>query len=631
MKHFRNILVSVFAVFISLVVFNINIPAAETEANLFNNPKKQDIAVSIEYEKDDITFKLISPSGNEITADTDTDTVTVFKGAKTTIIFLGDAESGQWKIKYDKGSNEKITINASIQDSSFWIDSFVTGPITDTTLPVTFKVTDNSPVNYEYSLILTTSKNSTAGKNLAAGSSTSGNEVHLDLSLTDVSSYDSYYLMLYVKTTGNTEYIDFSYSDAIKYTNPQAVDEISGLDITINHESMSVTADWANYSYYGLYSTFIEYYINDTLTDSSEYLNSDGTYAMFTYDENATKLTIKISVKNNNGLSSSLKTFDIDLNSSDNLKLTLPESGIVGSDIWSFDYENGNNTTVKFIVNGNSTDYILDGKGSKYITLPEERNTISINYTDSEGYRHVYNKVANVENTAPTLILSHNIDGVKTKNNSIIISGTTTGEKLVIGDKDISLNNGLFAYEYKLDNGENIINIIATTGANSISLTAVVTRESKGLLSGNGFLSSPIFPAVMGLLISALGIIITLLLTRKKKEKLPKKAVTEKQVVKPTKPKRKFPFLLVSDILLWIASIVLWIIFIVRKVFEGGSGYIALAYESLKKANAYLTLTTVFLILAIIITSLAFVLTILIIILKIVKHSKNRTINNIPQ
>jgi len=72
----------------------------------------------------------------------------------------------------------------------------------------------------------------------------------------------------------------------------------------------------------------------------------------------------------------------------------------------------------------------------------------------------------------------------------------------------------------------------------------------------------------------------------------------------------------------WAASIGLWVWFIIRKVFENSVGYIRLAYESLSRADAYLTHTVIILVFAIILTVLAIGFTLVFVLVRIRKKKK---------
>lgn len=143
--------------------------AEESTAELFNYDKEQDVAVIIEYEHNDISFTITSPSGEKIDKNTDTDNITVFAGSSSTTIFIGGAQAGQWSITYDKGSNDHLTVRSVVQNSDFWITAFKADALSGETLPVAFSVSGAENTGYKYSIMATTSKDTLNGKELAFG------------------------------------------------------------------------------------------------------------------------------------------------------------------------------------------------------------------------------------------------------------------------------------------------------------------------------------------------------------------------------------------------------------------------------------------------------------------------------
>ena len=124
----KKLLTLIFAI-IAMFAFSLSAMAEETQADLYNNEKIQDIVISITYEHNDLTFCVISPSGQVYTKDTVADNVSVSAGEKATIIAIKQAEAGQWKIKYDKGSNESFKVSVGTLDSQFMIQNFTKGQI----------------------------------------------------------------------------------------------------------------------------------------------------------------------------------------------------------------------------------------------------------------------------------------------------------------------------------------------------------------------------------------------------------------------------------------------------------------------------------------------------------------------
>ena len=120
-KHLSATLALIVAVILLLPDMIFTAFADESTSDLFNYDEVHDVAVLIEYEHNDISFTITSPSGQKIDKNTDTDNITVFAGSTSTTVFIGGAEAGQWTITYDKGSNDHLTVRNVIQNTDFWI------------------------------------------------------------------------------------------------------------------------------------------------------------------------------------------------------------------------------------------------------------------------------------------------------------------------------------------------------------------------------------------------------------------------------------------------------------------------------------------------------------------------------
>lgn len=648
-KHLSATLALIVAVILLLPDMIFTAFADESTSDLFNYDEVHDVAVLIEYEHNDISFTITSPSGQKIDKNTDTDNITVFAGSTSTTVFIGGAEAGQWTITYDKGSNDHLTVRNVIQNTDFWITAFNTGTLADEKLPVSFNVSGAENTGYKFSVMAVTSKDTLNGKELANGSGNTGEDVTVDVSLADLSTYSEYYLLLYVSYNDNgSEIFDYAYSDSFSYTNSKSPEPLDAVDITVAHDSKSITLDWDKHINYNIKSVYVEYYLDDKLISAGEYPVSDGKSGFFTYEDESQSPKFKISVRNNSGLVSDLSEFRVNITSDDSLKLTLPESGLNDSDIWTFEYSGADNTDVTFTVNNNSETRTLDGDGSSFITLPDSRNTIMVSFADKDGYIHTYNRMANITAISPSLSLSHDIDGITTSNDYIIITGSTNCSEVTVNGNKADIENGIFTYTLELDDGDNNVLIEASTGELGTSLTATVTKESNGILAADNIFLK-LLPLFVGLVISVVGIILVVIFTKKRNRKKTgrlennnvnntygsentkaykksskktggkaDKVSFAAQNVKPKKP--GFIWLYIS-IVSWISAIGLWVWFILRKVFENSISYIELAYESLSKADAYITHTVIVMISAIAFTVAAAIFTTVFVLVR--RHKKN--------
>lgn len=572
------------------------------ESTLFMVTQPQDIVVTITYEVDDISFTLISPSGQMITKETDEENITVFPGTTATLIFLGQAEMGEWKIQYDKGSNESIHISADIQDTSFFISEYQPGKLIEEKIPVSFTVSADQDIYYYYKLVLTTDTESLNGKELVNGGARTGENVTKEIELKDVNTYEEYYLMLYVYYDLNgAEIFDYSYSEPFAYTNKQMPEAMENIDILVLQDSKIIEADWRNYRISGADSYYVSAYVGEECILSQEYPVDNGYVARIPFEE-GDKVRLEINYKNRNGVISQNLIKEIDTSA---VILTLPESGKVSSDIWSFAYKGAKNTEVTFSVNGAKSVVVLDGEGSKYITLPELRNDIVVTYQDAEGYVYKYQRTANISNVLPTIELLRQIDGVTTEQAMIMVSGTTNAEMLTLNGQEIEVKEGNFSYQFGLSDGSNDIVLEATIGDNVTRLNATVIKEIPKTVAVWIYLCA-------GLAVSVVGILLVAILTGLRSRR---------------KAKGKKGQSLLAIIMSWLFAVLVWLAWFFLNRFENSAAYLELAYESLEKADKLLLLTKISMWVAMALSGVAVLRTVIFIMAKKLRKKKEESVN----
>ena len=579
MKKLRKNLLTFILCFCCMLSVSQTAHAEVKEEVLFTLREPQDIVVTIAYGVNDVSFALVSPSGFEVTKETDTETITVFTGSTSTIVFMGQAEAGEWKIRYDKGSNESISVSADVQDTSFFITDFRMGTVSEGKVPVTFTVSANSSLSYNYRIMLTTDKETLNGREVASGRGRVDEIVEKEIVLDHVNSYDNYYLMLYVYYDLNgAEIFDYSYSESFALTNPNVPDAMENLDVTVNYDSGVMDIDWKNYLPGGASGVYLEGYIGEECVLSEEYPKENGYSAALSFRPGDV-LRLEISYKNREGVISQLLSKEVDTAQ----RLILPESGKVGSDIWTFSYDGMRNTEVTFEVNGKEKSLVLDGLGSKYLTLPESRNKMVISYMDEAGILHRYQRDANISKVQPTIALLRQVDGVTTAEDVIMITGTTNGESLTVNGQVVEIKDGEFAYPYALTGGENHIELEAVIGDISTTLNAVVVQEKKADIPWQYLCG--------GLAVSMGGILLLMLAGRKPKKdsamaasQIGLQTAQQAEDVNAKKKKLKVPGIRANWI--WVAICgVLWLGLV---IYTSSVAYLELAYKSALTAKILL-------------------------------------------
>ena len=551
------------------------VSAEEKESDLVSVDTPKNMTVKLTYDENDVTWALVAPGGAVINKDTDTDNVTVYAGDKATYIFVGNAEAGQWKIRYDKGKNEKIGVSVNFNASDIVIDSYALGEINEKEAKATFKVSGRENAEYNYQLILTTQKNSFDGKLLTAGQGKFGENVEAIADLTKVSSFEEYYITLYVSISdGGEEVFDMRSSDKFAFVNPNEKTITKSPLFTVDYDSSCIRMDWKE-ALYGYSTVYVQTSLDDQELEGERVdVSEGGTRIVFA--EDTKKVKVRLTAFDNDGLATVPSDYDIELSGDSAFALILPEDGLISSRIYNFSYKNAKETKVTFNVGKDKLEETLDGSGDSFIELASDNNTIDISYV-IDDVTYTYHRTANVANNPVEIRLHKAIDGVTTDKDSIIIAGRTNAEALTIDGKDVEVTDGEFAVNHKLKAGENIIELIGSTGDEKTVMKLMVTCGSKTAAGAKKNIRwDYIIPLIIGLIVSVVGILLMVM-----KKRLP---------------------LLVWTILAGVASIALWVWFIIRSIYSHSVDFIDYALDSMKAADAYLKLNTMLMWAAIVMT-----------------------------
>ena len=75
--------------------------------NIFNIESQGDMAVTLYYDVEEPTITFITPGGTKISADS----LPTDRGNNAVCYHIADAAPGQWKMAYDKKSNNSLDVN----------------------------------------------------------------------------------------------------------------------------------------------------------------------------------------------------------------------------------------------------------------------------------------------------------------------------------------------------------------------------------------------------------------------------------------------------------------------------------------------------------------------------------------
>lgn len=577
--------------------------AAVTEVNLFNNPKVQNITITVSFEVNDIKVSFISPSGKVYDIANPSKDMDVMSSDTVIFVAIRDAAAGQWRIKYDKGSNEKINVKAAPMENPIWITEVKLSPVDGYTLPVEFFVSqENSSIRYEYTVNLATDRDFGATKELIKGTAKVNETVKVELNLSDVNSHDEYYIQVYARyTVGDSEYFDVAYSNSFSYQNLESVEGISDYDVTVNESLRNVTVKFDGHVSYRVSEVYAKVYEDSNEILSSGYDKNEDLF-IFKYSETSKQLKISLYAVYSNGRMSEPndKVINIERGSGE-FTVDIGESGLTNTSTLVLKYKNADNQKITTKLNDGKTETIvLIGDGKKVINLPKTENEFFVAYTDASGIVYEKNVYVNVDTIAPDLEIFEPIDGITTSAQTLIITGKTTGAESVSvnGNAVELLNGGTFKITYSLIEGKNLIAIKSTdTAGNSVLYQAEVIYLSAGsdmIVDADGNIKEVstvtdyIFIIIAGV-VSVAGIVGFIAFNCHKKKLANLKA--EGKDVRSS----KFKIVKISGIVLTALSyatmITSIVFYIIRYNFINGEDFIRLAGESIIKADEYVAAT----------------------------------------
>lgn len=590
--------------------------AESSEADLYYNDTTQSILISVLYENDDVDISFIDPEGNTVSLDSDS--VVYSSGETSMFVIIRNAAEGQWKIRYDKGSNEYIEYYVQAYEDPMWITSLELGDITADSLNVKFTAAQEAERQIKYRIYLGTDAEMTTRREIGSGYAKTNTETDVSVSLKDVNTYDSYYLSVYVSyTEDGVEYFDEAVTGPFAYTNSETVDGVEDYYVEIDKNLNTILVSLKGYLPYSATGAYITV-TADGSEIISEYVSGDLLRVQAELPENAVTIECIVTVRNRSGLVSSETIKKFELFGADVFTLDLPESGIQNHYKYEFSYANAAEQSVYFTVNnGETEELVLDGDGRQYTTFSEVQNSIHIEYSNEEGVLFVYNESVAVDAVPPALALYEDLDGITVSDESVIIAGKAEpGCLLTINDTEVELSErGVFDYEYTLSDGVNTITVNAVDDAGNITSYAIKVNKSTaaqavGNITDNETVNKILgyAPLAIALFASLFGITVLVIAASGKKKKLKAYLTVKREAVA----------LLIFSIIGGGCS---FAVYLLRRDYEKSPDYIELSADFPKKAYEYLQNTRLILIAGLVFAALAVFSVIVMLITSLIKKS----------
>lgn len=600
MKMKRKFMLSAILIVLAAVLLAGTAGAESSEADLYYNDTTQSIMISVFYENDDVEISFIDPDGNTVSLDSES--VVCSSDETSMFVIIRDAAEGQWKIRYDKGSNEYIEYSVQAYESPMWITSLELGEITADSLSVKFTASQEADRQINYKIYLGTDAEMSSRREIESGYAKTNEETEATVSLKDVNTYEAYYLSVYISyKEDGIEYFDEAVTGPFAYKNGETADGIEDYDVEIdkNLNTILVSLDgYMPYSAEGAYITVTA----DGSEIISEYVSEDLLKAQAELPENTVTVKCAVTIRNGSGLISAETVKEFDVSGSGVFALTLPESGIQNHYRYEFSYVNADEQSVYFTLNdGETEEVVLDGDGRQYTMFSEDQNKIYIEYRNEEGVLFVYNESVAVDAIPPTLTLYEDMDGITVSDDSVILAGKAEpGSLLTINDTEVELSErGVFDYEFTLSDGVNTITIAAVDSAGNITSYAIKINKSTaaqavGAVTDNETVNKILeyAPLAIALFASVFGITVLVIAASGKKKNRKGYLIIKGEAAA----------LLIFSVIGGGCS---FTVYFLRRRYEKSADYIELSADFPKKAYEYLQNTKMILIAGIVFAVLA--------------------------
>ena len=469
----RRLIKSVLIIFVIFLGLSFNVYAESKITDFVFQEKNEDLQVLFTFDKEIVDIEFISPSGK------------VFNKSNTIYEYdnfwasyrIVDAEVGQWKVKYDKKSNEAINYSIADNNQGLWAEYFNINEIYDDKINVSFSVkngSDNDEYNYEINLFDKIASNSTI---IYENIGISGKDINVDINMNNISSGEYSLILNAWKEWGSAEIFDSIETETFIFDNPFEPEPIDNFSISVQPNNHKLYVSFLNNIPEGINNLKVTFFENNKYMTSNEYEN-DKKSIVHIYDGSTNNIRVDVQYKYINDVIWSKrcsKTISLDENW---LEI---DNDIKNSKTLTLKYKTKNKSKINIYNELSNEDTNLDviGDGNYLIDLLDGNNSItaimtlddSINYTVYDNY--YYNGLT------PNIRLFANINGKTFNLNKISIIGEVkNADSVLINSKEVELNDGIFDVEVILNPGENIFELQASKNGKESKMIVKVNKRT---------------------------------------------------------------------------------------------------------------------------------------------------------
>lgn len=482
------------------------------EAELVRLETQQDLTVMFTYGGERPEVILIAPDGREYAEGISGETeLLTAHGEGWSTYKIPAAEAGVWRVRCDKRNNEFVDYSLVDEVDGLCIRSFEVLDIEDGRIQLSFDVGmgEDEQISYRYRITAVAGEDTSAGKEVTAGSAYTGTPKEITVSPV-LSSYEDYRFLLEVTAVAGLEMYDSMLSEPFAYVNPGAPDRMEDFSVTLDGRAGSCRVNWEEFSK----GWSIEYYLvaaADGDTDNPIYTESTQNHeTVFYYPADTETLTVELYYRWGDILSEAV-TKEIDLRE-ELLGLLTDEQTASGQ--LELTYRTAEQTTLEVALNGQSGVYSIQDAGTIYFPLQEGNNRVEASFQGKNRVTYCVSAAVYRDNVSPVLTLYEDYDGMTFRQGSVVIAGSVKNAvRLLINDAEAALGeDGTFSHTVTLTEGINSVTIVAESSSGIGNARTVQLLYETGTPAGDG---SGWKPLLIALGVSVAIILYTLLFVRR--------------------------------------------------------------------------------------------------------------------
>lgn len=523
MKKFRSIISVLLTVMMVALCLPLTAFGATQTVDLIDLSDDSNISVVIDYESEKPSVSFVTPDGK--TWGESNKNVTVVEDGKSINYQIRNAKAGQWKIKYDKKSNDSLDYSAVAFEDGIYIDSLSIGKVKDSYLPVNFVVNCDSEHYYNYTISAVTDKSIKAGREIYSGSAKTDEKVSVDAPLYNLSTYDKYYILVEVRYTGANDELIFDSmvcDTTFSFTNSESPDAYDKYSVVVNLTtkvlSVDITPPEDEYFYFDKCLVALFKKGDDKTPINYQELYGDERIANLAIDtSDSSEFYVAVNYINN-GITSktSKRSFKVK-DAKNTAKIVTPE--VTSSSQVEISYTMSEKVTAIVGINDDISEISINKGSSTVSTVIEEGvNNVFFEYPIAEGVSARIEKEITVDKSVPILDLYENLNHIVTSKKTYTIVGEVSGaSKLLIAGNEVPIDkNGCFKYEAKLNFGENVIKIEALNGSGVSTAAFAVIEQTSPVASINNASVLDFLPLIIACILFAVLMMLYLALVKKK-------------------------------------------------------------------------------------------------------------------